>query len=753
MGELTAGTGFESNGVYEQALFVDAAKGDFRLLSRSPGIDAGAVIVGFNDPGSAWPLSGSAPDLGAFENVSGPGSTPLRSGGGPSGVLPAGTASVTLVVATDSVADCRYSATGSVTYAEMASTFANTGSTVHTTTVSGLSDGTAHSYYVRCKGDNAAVNQADYELSFSITAVDVSPPVISDIAVVRDETSATIAWTTDDGSTSQVGYGTSTSSLDLTEQSAVLVTSHSLQPTGLTSGTTYYYQIQSCNIDGFCSITPIGSFSTLLRVDRIFADNFETGDTALWTSSALEADNLLEVVPGAASEGTFGLRILTAGTNDDANLQKEIPGTSDIYTRGRVKLVANVSQNNHQFFLAAATNSWGSYVGGLAIRNQSGDPFNNLYTFAGGSFVDSGVDLGLNISYCVEMRVTVSPSAGRIQAWVDGVQVEDRQGVNTGSTPINWLRLGPDGASATSEYYFDDFKADSVRIGCAGAPSAPPPPPPNTPPTATITGPTDGSTFLTSEVITLSGSGNDAEDGALAGASLVWTSDLDAQIGTGATFMASLSAGIHTITLTASDSPGATGTGSVAVTVNLPPPPNAAPTASITGPADGSTFLTTEVITLSGSGNDAEDGALAGASLVWTSDLDAQIGTGATFSASLSAGIHTITLTATDSPGATGTDSVSVTVNLPPPPPNTLPTASITGPADGSTFLTTEVITLSGSGNDAEDGASAGASLVWRSDLDAQIGTGATFTASLSAGIHTITLTATDSLAARPRII
>ena len=160
------------------------------------------------------------------------------------------------------------------------------------------------------------------------------------------------------------------------------------------------------------------------------------------------------------------------------------------------------------------------------------------------------------------------------------------------------------------------------------------------------------------------------EDGALTGASLVWTSDLDAQIGTGTTSIASLSAGIHTITLTATDSPGATGTDSVSVTVNLPPPPpNTLPTASIIGPADGSTFLTSEVITLSGSGNDVEDGALTGASLVWTSDLDAQIGTGATFTASLSAGIHTITLTATDSLGATGTASVSVTVSPPSPPP------------------------------------------------------------------------------------
>jgi len=77
--------------------------------------------------------------------------------------------------------------------------------------------------------------------------------------------------------------------------------------------------------------------------------------------------------------------------------------------------------------------------------------------------------------------------------------------------------------------------------------------------------------------------------------------------------------------------------------VNLPP------TASIGDPDDGFTFLTTETIHFNGSGLDAEDGVLTGASLVWSSNLAGQIGTGTSISVSLDAGTHTITLTATDS--------------------------------------------------------------------------------------------------------
>jgi hypothetical protein len=42
----------ETNGVYGQAKFVDAANGDFQLQSSSPCIDKGVVLPGFNDANS-----------------------------------------------------------------------------------------------------------------------------------------------------------------------------------------------------------------------------------------------------------------------------------------------------------------------------------------------------------------------------------------------------------------------------------------------------------------------------------------------------------------------------------------------------------------------------------------------------------------------------------------------------------------------------------------------------------------------------
>jgi len=92
---------------------------------------------------------------------------------------------------------------------------------------------------------------------------------------------------------------------------------------------------------------------------------------------------------------------------------------------------------------------------------------------------------------------------------------------------------------------------------------------------------------------------------------------------------------------------------------------NTTPTANITSPSGGSSYTEGETITFSGTGSDPEDGTLTGSSLVWTSSIDGQIGTGISFTRNdLSVGIHTVTLIATDNDGETGVDSVSFTVTL-----------------------------------------------------------------------------------------
>ncbi|AHG87657.1 glycoside hydrolase family 18 [Gemmatirosa kalamazoonensis] len=130
------------------------------------------------------------------------------------------------------------------------------------------------------------------------------------------------------------------------------------------------------------------------------------------------------------------------------------------------------------------------------------------------------------------------------------------------------------------------------------------------------------------------------------------------------------STGVYTVTLTVTDAKGLTGSVSKQVPVGVAAPTNQPPTAAISAPANNATFAQGSTVTFTGAGADPEDGVLSGASLVWTSSRDGQLGTGASLTkTTLTVGAHTITLTATDSKGATATATRSITITAAPPPP------------------------------------------------------------------------------------
>jgi hypothetical protein len=128
--------------------------------------------------------------------------------------------------------------------------------------------------------------------------------------------------------------------------------------------------------------------------------------------------------------------------------------------------------------------------------------------------------------------------------------------------------------------------------------------------------------------------------------------------------------------------------------VAVPISQNAPPEVSISSPLDGATFDSGATINFSGTASDPEDGDLT-SSMVWTSNIDGQIGTGGSFSTTLSDGIHTITASVTDSSGASSSDSVNITVGTPP-----VPVGPSVDSIEPSSLPrnTTQTVTIGGSG-------------------------------------------------------
>lgn len=98
---------------------------------------------------------------------------PVRSNGSPSGALSAGTTQTTISLNTDEAATCKYATSAGVSYASMPNTFTTTGSTSHSTTVTGLTNGGSYTYYARCQ-DKASptpnTNTDDFLISFTVSS-------------------------------------------------------------------------------------------------------------------------------------------------------------------------------------------------------------------------------------------------------------------------------------------------------------------------------------------------------------------------------------------------------------------------------------------------------------------------------------------------------------------------------------------------------------------------------------------------------
>ena len=93
---------------------------------------------------------------------------PVRSGRQPTGTLAAGTTQATLSLTTDETAACRYGPVAGVAYASQPAVFTTTNATTHTTLVTGLTNGSSYSYYVRCADTTGNANPDDFIIAFAV---------------------------------------------------------------------------------------------------------------------------------------------------------------------------------------------------------------------------------------------------------------------------------------------------------------------------------------------------------------------------------------------------------------------------------------------------------------------------------------------------------------------------------------------------------------------------------------------------------
>jgi hypothetical protein len=216
------------------------------------------------------------------------------------------------------------------------------------------------------------------------------------------------------------------------------------------------------------------------------------------------------------------------------------------------------------------------------------------------------------------------------------------------------------------------------------------------------------------ERVTLDGCGSEAGSSPIAG--YLWTerqATLDRTEGEpGCSLAVDMEVGVHAVTLTVTDEAGRTAMDRVAVDVRKP-----YPALRIDTPEDGSAFATGSVVQFRALARDWRGETIEGEHLVWESDLDGQLGSGATIKRSdLAKGHHLITTTVTDSEGFTTSKSMTVLIGDP-------PVVTILTPEDGQTCASFDEMRFEGSCVDGNGDPITGPGFQWeRDDIDIWLG-------------------------------
>jgi hypothetical protein len=153
----------------------------------------------------------------------------------------------------------------------------------HSQPLTGLTAGTLYHYRAQSRnGSGLLATSADG--SFTTAQV----PVISAVVVTAvTGSSATIAWTTDLPSNSQIEYGLTSSYGSATALDPALVTAHSQTLTGLTPGALYHFRVQSRNSAGLPATSADGTVTAVLgvTVSNVTVSNIQGAAAAInWTT-------------------------------------------------------------------------------------------------------------------------------------------------------------------------------------------------------------------------------------------------------------------------------------------------------------------------------------------------------------------------------------------------------------------------------------------------------------------------------------
>ena len=248
--------------------------------------------------------------------------------------------------------------------------------TSHSVSLSGLNPATTYHFQIKSQdGSGSSASSGDSTFTTSI-ASNPNPPVLSNVTATNiAANSATITWTTDQLANSQVFYGTTTAYGSSSSLDSSLVTSHTVNLSGLAAATQYHLQAQSQNAGGSMGISADLVFTT----GPAAPPNPSADDTATIrdTSGTAQTNRAISIprafvqgeIPNFALASIGGTAVLT-----QCDAKNRWPDGSLKFAV--VSLVIPSLPANGTVTLAFSNQSTGNNTGGLAPSDMLSAPYN-----------------------------------------------------------------------------------------------------------------------------------------------------------------------------------------------------------------------------------------------------------------------------------------------------------------------------------------------------------------------------------------
>ncbi len=362
-----------------------------------------AVAIGNIVASDALGLNVAVSGIGGSVTVSGQGDTtaPVISAVASSGITQS---SATITWTTNEASDSQVEYGTTIAYGRSAVLNLSL-VTSHSQTLTGLSAGTT--YHYRVKSRDAAGNLAPSgDFTFTTQAeTDITAPIIQWVSSSGiTSTGATILWTTNEASDSQVEYGTTVTYGSSTSLNVAMVTSHSQTLSGLQANTTYHFRVKSRDAAGNLATSPDYTFTTQTPTDTVppviegvTATNVtHSSATIVWTTNEA-ADSQVEYGV-TSSYGNITTRNLNlVGTHTKA-LSGLIPETIYHYRVLSRDAAGNVAASGGFTFTTLADNdTTPPVISGVASSNVTGNSARISWTTS--EPADTQVDYGTTTFY------------------------------------------------------------------------------------------------------------------------------------------------------------------------------------------------------------------------------------------------------------------------------------------------------------------------------------------------------------------